>query len=227
MNLSRDKILNNIREAVKTPSQLTAMPEGVDERIKKGLTKITPETQTLLREQFKKELELLSGEFHFVKNCRDAARVIIDSLVDEKQQNIAVTGEPLVQEIANHLSQNEGETELVHALQLDYPDRKEVLAGIHVSVIGASFAIADIGSLVLLYDESTTSLPHFLSDCVFGIVSQKNLVENQFELLKRIPSEKAKNMVFMAGASRTADIEKILILGAHGPRRWIVIMIEE
>ena len=32
--------------------------------------------------------------------------------------------------------------------------------------------------------------------------------------------------VFITGPSRTADIEKILILGVHGPKRLIVLLVE-
>jgi len=58
-------------------------------------------------------------------------------------------------------------------------------------------------------------------------MERKQLIFKQFELFKHINPDKAKNMVFMAGPSRTADIEKVLVLGTHGPRRLIVIMMDE
>jgi len=93
--------------------------------------------------------------------------------------------------------------------------------------VAASYAISDTGSLVFLYDESQTSLPHFLSDCVFVVIKQEQVIANQFELFSILPAEKARNMVFVAGPSRTADIEKVLILGAHGPSRLIVMMLKD
>jgi L-lactate dehydrogenase complex protein LldG len=34
-------------------------------------------------------------------------------------------------------------------------------------------------------------------------------------------------MLLVTGPSRTADIEKKLVLGAHGPRRLVVILLEK
>ena len=39
--------------------------------------------------------------------------------------------------------------------------------------------------------------------------------------------EQRGEIALITGPSRTADIEKILVLGVHGPRRLIVFIIED
>ena len=128
--------------------------------------------------------------------------------------------------IAEKIKEIDLEFTYISATDLKGNHRKDELAKIPVALVKASFAVADIGSLIFPYDENGTSLPHFLSDCVIALVERSQLLSNQFELLKKIDIEKSKNMVFVAGPSRTADIEKVLVLGAHGPRRLIVIVID-
>ena len=42
------------------------------------------------------------------------------------------------------------------------------------------------------------------------------------------PSQnEAPCLCLITGSSRTADIEKILVMGAHGPRRLIVILVRD
>ena len=87
------------------------------------------------------------------------------------------------------------------------------------------YALADIGSLVVLRDNTASMLPHFLPESVMVIVRPEQLLANQFELIKVLPPDAGRNMVFITGPSRTADVEKVLILGAHGPRRVSVGML--
>ena len=98
------------------------------------------------------------------------------------------------------------------------------MSSVRLALVEASYAVADIGSLVFPYDDTGTSLPHFLAECIIALVHTKNILANQFDLLKNLPLNKAKNMVLVTGPSRTADIEKVLILGAHGPKQLVVIM---
>ena len=227
MSESRDTILNSVREAARIPSQMPEEAVDIDRRIAEGLSFVTPKSSQALKEQFKKELELVSGEFHLLRNVKEAGDLILNSLKQIKCMKIAVTGEACVQPIADRFDDEDGDIQIVRAHELSWPERKEELAEVSVSLVEAAYAIADTGSLVFLYDKSKTSLPHFLADCVFAIVDRNSMVANQFELFKKIPPEQKNNMVFVTGPSRTADIEKILILGAHGPRRLVVIMLEE
>jgi L-lactate dehydrogenase complex protein LldG len=110
---------------------------------------------------------------------------------------------------------------------MDSQSRKNELAETKISIVHPSFALADTGSLVFIYDECCTSLPHFLCETTFAIVNSNQIVANQFVFFDKINSEKSKNMVFITGPSRTADIEKVLVLGAHGPRKLVVLMIED
>jgi len=44
---------------------------------------------------------------------------------------------------------------------------------------------------------------------------------------KRYGDQLPSTLSVVTGPSRTADIEKILVLGAHGPKRLVVLMLPE
>ena len=52
-----------------------------------------------------------------------------------------------------------------------------------------------------------------------------NTVEDAFKLIS--PVFKDGHMGFITGPSRTADIERVLTIGVHGPARFIIIAIDE
>jgi L-lactate dehydrogenase complex protein LldG len=59
---------------------------------------------------------------------------------------------------------------------------------------------------------------------VFASLSQ--MVPDLETAMSRATATAAKNsyLCLITGSSRTADIEKILVMGAHGPKRLIVIL---
>ncbi len=223
---SRETILKKLKEATRVPSDVAGPPEDIDERIKKGIDLVTPHDSKGLLEQFQHELELVSGEFHGIRNSAEAATIILEIMKENSYAKIAVTGENVCLSVTEKLREKDDSIECIQALTLPYPDRKERLADVPVSLVKASYGIADIGCLVFPYEDTRTSLPHFLSDCVFAVVLKEDLVGNLFELFAVMSPEMAKDMVLVTGPSRTADIEKILILGAHGPRKLVVLMLD-
>lgn len=223
---SREIILNKIKNAEKLEN-IAHDVLSTDQRITDGIASITPKNIDGLWEQFRKELEIISGEFYFVKNLEEAAKIISLFMADNKFNKIGIGKETACKALAEIITYSSKEIKIISTEALNHQERKKELAVTEVSIVHPSFAVSDIGSLVFLYDETGTSLPHFLCDNTFVIISKNQIVANQFELFEKIDIEKSKNMVFITGPSRTADIEKVLVLGAHGPRKLIVLLNSE
>jgi L-lactate dehydrogenase complex protein LldG len=222
---SRDIILNKIKSAEKDENTSSDIFD-LDEKINKGIASVTPQDVNGLWTQFKKELETIAGEFHSVKTLDEAVEIISSFLADNKFNKIGISKESICRTLAEKVKNHLKEIKTISAESLNYPERKNELASTEISIVHPSFAVADIGSLVFIYNETGTSLPHFLCDNTFVIINKAQIVANQFELFNKIDIEKTKNMVFITGPSRTADIEKVLVLGAHGPRKLVVFLLD-
>ena len=73
------------------------------------------------------------------------------------------------------------------------------------------------------------SLPDitFLASEVVLVVSHSDLVADLHEAYARIELGAAGFGCFVAGPSKTADIEQSLVIGAHGPRTLSVFLVED
>ncbi len=105
MNTSRDKILHAVKAALQQPSHLPPTPEGIDDKIKQGLTSVTPKNYVGLREQFKKELELVSGEFQLVHSSDEIVDAINRIMQESHYTSLAIAGDgpyrKIVQQVAD------------------------------------------------------------------------------------------------------------------------------
>lgn len=221
---SKEKILSRISDALKNKSNLKEIDNSVDEKIRLSLKKITPSGNDALWSQFKLEIEKIAGEYNSFSSIENAAEFITETLSGLDISRISIDNTAIAEEINKMLSRKGIKAVNVSSLSSD--EKKRTLAEVNCSVVSPAFAVADIGSLVFLMDDTLTSYPHYLCDNTIAIVKKENITANQFELFEKLDVEKSKNMFFVTGPSRTADIEKVLVLGAHGPRRLIVISIE-
>lgn len=93
-------------------------------------------------------------------------------------------------------------------------------------VTGATLAIAETGSLVLLPipgqgRRAATLVPDFHL-CVLRV---KDIVENVPEAFARLATQSTLPITFVSGPSATADIEMTRIKGVHGPRFLHVLLV--
>jgi L-lactate dehydrogenase complex protein LldG len=100
-----------------------------------------------------------------------------------------------------------------------------------VALSHAFGAAAETGTLVLLSGSDNPTTLNFLPDNHIVVVAAETIDGDYETVLARLRSQlgaghlpRAINLV--TGPSRSADIEQTLILGAHGPRRLHVIVME-
>jgi L-lactate utilization protein LutC len=117
--------------------------------------------------------------------------------------------------------------------QLPWPDDLDIQFGsvsseVEICVNQGLCAIAETGSVVLASDPTTPTLLNFLGETQVVLVSGSRLVEYLEEgwamirHLEHVP--RAVNLV--SGPSKTADVEQTLQIGAHGPCRFHVLIVE-
>jgi len=97
-------------------------------------------------------------------------------------------------------------------------------------------AVAETGTLMLHSGPESPTRNNFLPDTHIVVLRADQVVasyEDGFDQLRRKFAKKAggfsmpRTVNFITGPSRTADIEQKIELGAHGPRRLHIVLVEE
>lgn len=107
-------------------------------------------------------------------------------------------------------------------------DDRPAEAADRTSVTTCFCAIAETGTLLLLSSPATPKAAALLPETHICVVSRSRLVANMeaaFALLRAEHGEPPRATWFVSGASRTADIEQTLVVGAHGPYRVHVVLV--
>jgi L-lactate dehydrogenase complex protein LldG len=94
-------------------------------------------------------------------------------------------------------------------------------------VAAAEFAVAETGS-VAINEPAEDRGKCFLAERLWLLVPEADLVPTLDVALERIGDLIAKGAphpVLMSGPSRTADIERVLTIGVHGPRALVVVVV--
>jgi L-lactate dehydrogenase complex protein LldG len=97
-----------------------------------------------------------------------------------------------------------------------------------VSLTPCLAAIAETGTLMLVSGRETPTTLNFLPDTHIVVARAEQVVaayEDGWDLL-RAGSAMPRNVNFITGPSRTGDIEQRIQLGAHGPRRLHVVLVD-
>mgnify|MGYP000232914602 CR=1 FL=1 len=100
-----------------------------------------------------------------------------------------------------------------------------------VSLSRASAAAAETGTLFLASGAENPTTLNFLPDTHIVVIREKDIMgsyEDAWNALRGTYGEgnMPRTVNLVSGPSRTADIDQIIVMGAHGPRRLHVILLK-
>jgi L-lactate dehydrogenase complex protein LldG len=236
MSTSRAEILRNIRLALAKPA--LAQHDGQHEA--------AADTERLFRsasakdhlvEKFQTEFELVSGEFIRAASNEEAVHSLCELIQSSGVRSVAISDHQICERL-----------QLKEALQTALPeiqvikesidsessyDRrhlKSTLSHFRLSVTGAEFLIAESGTIVVIAGTQASRQISLLPEIHVVLATPQQIYPNLAEAFQVIQkngrSHPASAITLITGPSRTADIEKVLIKGVHGPTRIVTMMLE-
>jgi L-lactate dehydrogenase complex protein LldG len=136
-------------------------------------------------------------------------------------------------DIQNYLDQNCSQyNRMVSAISelpiTDIPlTDSHALENVDLAIMSGHFGVAENGSIwitdKLMGDRALPFIAHNLA----LVIAKKSIVPTLQHAYDLINAQNYNFGTFIAGPSKTADIEQSLVLGAHGPKSLIVFLLDE
>lgn len=206
---SKEKILKEIREALSNPAPL---PFPKSEGSNSVFQPHPPELEILFAEEFTK----LLGKFAFCVNETDAKNQV-KSLIAQKQWQ--------------HIFCVEKEISKLLEINKESSINVSLLAGCDAAVTSCHYLVARTGAIVMSSAQQSGRTVSVYAPVHICIAYIDQLVFDTRDALKGIKEKYGSNIpsfiTFAAGPSRTADIEKTLVTGVHGPKEVYLFLIDK
>jgi L-lactate dehydrogenase complex protein LldG len=206
---SKEKILKKIREAL---SNSTPLPFPKSEGTSSVFQPLTEDLEILFAEEFTK----LLGKFAFCVNETDAKNQIKKLILQQKWENVYCKENEILQLLKP--------TEFAQV-------KKTSLANCDAAITSCHYLVARTGAIVMSSAQESGRTVSAYAPVHICIAYTDQLVFDTRDALKDL-KKKYENHIpsfitFAAGPSRTADIEKTLVVGVHGPKEVYVFLIDK
>lgn len=167
-------------------------------------------------------LARLKAELHHVADAAAAAAFLADLARDRTWKRVAIHGHPLVAAAAAALA--------CDAYRVDAgPFDKDALEACDAGLTSCEVLVAQTGSVLVSSascgGRALSVLPHVHVVVATADQVVPTLGDALHAIRERHAGRLPSMLSFITGPSRTGDIERILVLGAHGPKELIVILV--
>ena len=225
----RENILGRIREALSVPAPVPGAHGAPEHSVSEAeAAKHISEWLPAVGDSFEERVELfrsnsvdLKSDFRLASTREEAFGFLRDIAAAEGWKKIAAHGNPLVEEAAAALG--------LPVLRTDAGYSACEMEGCDAGITACDALIAQTGSVLVTSRSAGGRALSVLPPHHVVIATRDQLVADlpsAFALLKdRYASGYPSMISFITGPSRTGDIERILVLGAHGPKKLTILCV--
>lgn len=165
---------------------------------------------------FAQEFTRVAGKFVYCENEQDLAEKLKFIITDNKLKNIFCFEEKL--------------KPLLEEYEIPFNGHPKEIAAINAGISYCECLVARTGGIVVSSRQLSGRRLYALPDVHIVVANTNQLVtelKDAFALLKKKYQNNLPSAItVITGPSRTADIEKTLVMGAHGPRELYVFLVE-
>jgi L-lactate dehydrogenase complex protein LldG len=178
----------------------------------------------MMYEQFKARAEGVSAEVYRFRTKSDALGFIVpfmqkEGLADTPQSYAVWADCPFLNGI--------DKKPLVELPGLKFDVTRELSAAARFGISQVEWALADTGSLAQNSTAIEQRLVSSLSTIHIALVPTNGILPDMPALLSKVHPKECAYLAMITGPSRTADIERVLTIGVHGPERLVIVFIDD
>ncbi len=208
-----DSARNNILARLKTAQDKRG---EIGENIPDFTSPIYHPLNESLSLEFKTNLELIGGQVILIKSKSEIADQIKQICKEKDQDKIFCTDSKLQEILSGSVGIDSDENSFL---------------GLNIGLTGCELLVAHLGSVLISSAQISGRRLNVFPETHIVVADQSQLtdyLDRALEILQNKYKNELPSLISnITGPSRTADIEKTLVMGMHGPKSLIVIISEE
>jgi len=207
---SREKVLKKVRNALLSKSE-NPFPSLDLESPVYVIPDDTPDVT------FAQEFSKVSGKFIYCEDENDL-KANLSQLINENKWKNVFCIDPELQNI-------------LELAGISYAKDEAAFTKMDLGITSCEFLIARLGSIMISSRQTSGRRMNVFPESHIVIARTSQIVPDIKDALRKIQEKYGSNipslLSLITGPSRTADIEKTLVMGAHGPKQLFLFLIDE
>jgi L-lactate dehydrogenase complex protein LldG len=224
---ARDVILKRIRRNLLVGKSTVRVLE--ESAAVSGLERSAEESGSLgksLLQRFEEELTLVGGSVKRVVSREELLGFLSDLWRTEAYRSLVLSCEASIEELGleEELRKRLSGIALSKVSGTNLIDQ---LRGADVGVTGCEYLVAETGTVALRSSPEAPRILSLLPRAHIVIANEGQLLPTTASCLERLRADRSSSsscFTLVTGPSRTADIEKVLVKGVHGPKSLAVVV---